>query len=77
MKKAFIVSFAIMGIVFVSCQNNSGTNSTKDTATAGGPDSAANNGILPPPGAPSDANNSSLADTTYKSPDSLKTKTKK
>jgi hypothetical protein len=36
----------------------------------GGPDSAANNGILPPSGSPANANNSSLADTTYKAKDS-------
>ena len=59
-------------LVFVSCNNN-GHQSPKSTDTAvnnGGPDSAANNGILPPSGAPGNANNSSLADTAYKSKDS-------
>jgi hypothetical protein len=72
MKNILILSFVAMLLVFVSCNNNSNQTAPKSTDTAvnnGGPDSAANNGILPPSGAPSDANNSSLADTAYKSKD--------
>lgn len=62
-----------MLLVFVSCNNNSNQTAPKSSDTSvnnGGPDSAANNGILPPSGSPANANNSSLADTTYKSKDS-------
>jgi hypothetical protein len=73
MKNIFILSFAAMLLVFVSCSNSNNQTAPKSTDTTvnnGGPDSAANNGILPPSGSPANANNSSLADTTYKAKDS-------
>ncbi len=77
MKKISAVSLVVLSLVFGSCGGNSG-NATKsaDTTAAptGGPDSAANNGILPPSASPGNANNSSLADTTYHSKDSAKKK---
>ena len=73
MKNIPVLTFAAILLVFVSC-NNSGhqtaPKSSDTTVNNGGPDSAANNGILPPSGSPSNANNSSLADTTYKAKDS-------
>jgi hypothetical protein len=78
MKKLIIGMFAISGLILSSCGNNSGkpvtpVDSVKKDSTFG-PDSAANNGILPPSGAPGNAGNSSLADTTYKATDSSKSK---
>jgi hypothetical protein len=77
MKNILILTFAAMLLVFVSCNDNTSQTAPKSSDTTvnnGGPDSAANNGILPPSGSPANANNSSLADTTYKSKD---TSTKK
>ena len=78
MKKLFIISFVVMTMVFGSC--NDGSNSVpkkSDTVTTpAGPDSAANNAILPPASSPGDANNSSLADTAYKAKDSAQSKKK-
>ncbi|HEY2648544.1 MAG TPA: hypothetical protein VGI38_05095 [Puia sp.] len=73
MKNFIISSFTVLMLVFISCNNSANQSTPKSTDTMvnnGGPDSAANNGILPPSGAPGNANNSSLADTTYKSKDS-------
>ncbi|MEJ0082457.1 MAG: hypothetical protein WDM78_16235 [Puia sp.] len=73
MKNILVLSFAAMLLIFVSCNNSNSQatpRNTDSTANSGGPDSAANNGILPPSGSPANANNSSLADTTYKSKDS-------
>jgi hypothetical protein len=70
MKKLFIVSLAAMTLIFSSCRNNSGTPGA--AAGSGSPDSAANNGVLPPSAAPENANNSSLADTAYLARDSIK-----
>jgi hypothetical protein len=72
MKDLFRFMLAAVLLVFVSCNNNGNRSpkSTDTTVNSGGPDSAANNGILPPSGAPGNANNSSLADTTYKTKDS-------
>jgi hypothetical protein len=76
MKKLYSVSFVVVLMVFASCHNGSvsGTIKSSDTpvVNSGGPDSAANNAILPPSAAPGNANNSSLADTTYKAKDSTK-----
>jgi hypothetical protein len=69
MKKLLIVYFACIAFALDSC--GSGGN-TKQPATdsvsraSSSIDSAANNGIIPPSAAPENANNSSLADTTYK-----------
>jgi hypothetical protein len=71
MKKVFISVFAAMLLGFCSCNNNTGTTAPapKDSTANSSPDSAANNGIIPPSAAPGNANNSSLADTTYKAND--------
>jgi hypothetical protein len=77
MKNILRFSFAALLLVFVSCNDGSNQTAPKSTDTTvnnGGPDSAANNGILPPSGSPSNANNSSLADTTYKAKDTGKKK---
>ena len=78
MKKLYGFSFVAILMAFTSCHNGteSGTRKSGDTTVVspGGPDSAANNGILPPSAAPGNANNSSLADTTYKAKDSSKKK---
>jgi hypothetical protein len=77
MKKALILPLAVLLAVFISCNSNSNPSAPKTSDTTvnnGGPDSAANNGILPPSGAVGNANNSSLADTTYKAKDSTKKK---
>ena len=71
MKKLFAVSSLAMLLIFGSCHNKAAAPAPASTA---GPDSAANNGILPPSAAPGDATNSSLADTTYKGKDSSKVK---
>jgi hypothetical protein len=77
MKKIIIISFLSMTTVFGSCGDNSGNESPKssDSVSPAGSaslDSAANNGILPPSAAPGNANNSSLADSSYPAGDSLK-----
>jgi hypothetical protein len=72
MKKIVVVSFAAAALFFVSCGGQSGDSAkpTDSAATpAKSPDSAANNAIIPPSAAPGNANNSSLADTTYKAKD--------
>jgi hypothetical protein len=72
MKNFLIFLFIATHLVFISCNGSSNQTppkSTDTTVNAGGPDSAANNGILPPSAAPGNANNSSLADTTYKAKD--------
>lgn len=74
MKKTVFILFAAVVMAIGSCNNNSSTGSQKDSVTNSSPDSAANNGILPPPANPGDAGNSSLADTTYKAKDSAKSK---
>jgi hypothetical protein len=78
MKKIIVVSFAVTALFFVSCGGQSGDSAkpTDSAATpaAKSPDSAANNAIVPPSAAPGNANNSSLADTTYKAKDTSKTK---
>ena len=78
MKKICVIYFTVMALVFSSCNNSTGT-PAKPTDSSGStgsnsPDSAANNGILPPSAAPGNATNSSLADSTYKTKDSLKSK---
>jgi hypothetical protein len=73
MKKILLSTFVFTAFVFVSCGSSSDTPpKNTDTTVSSGPDSAANNGILPPSAAPGNAGNSSLADTTYKSKDTLK-----
>jgi hypothetical protein len=74
MKKLFIISFAVMTATFVSCHNNAAAPAATPAAGTGSPDSAANNGILPPSSSPGSATNSSMADSTYHAKDSLKTK---
>jgi hypothetical protein len=72
MKNILILSLTSLMLVFVSCNNSNNQPAPKSgdtTVNNGGPDSAANNGILPPSGSPANANNSSLADTTYKAKD--------
>ena len=72
MKNFIVLTLAALVLVFVSCNNSSDQSAPKSTDTTvnnGGPDSAANNGILPPSGSPANADNSSLADTTYKAKD--------
>ena len=70
MKKSIFGAWVIAGGMFGSCGNGSNTSATAtDTAKttpSNAIDSAANNNVLPPSAAPGDANNSSLADTTYK-----------
>jgi hypothetical protein len=69
MRNFIMLIFATMVLSFVSCNDSGDQKASKSTDTAvnnGGPDSAANNGILPPSGSPANANNSSLADTAYK-----------
>ncbi|HEY2348766.1 MAG TPA: hypothetical protein VGH64_07105 [Puia sp.] len=73
MKNFIILPFTVLMLILISCNNGANQptpRSTDTTVNTGGPDSAANNGILPPSGAPGNANNSSLADTAYKSKDS-------
>jgi hypothetical protein len=73
MKNILILSLTALLLVFVSCNNSNNQTAPKSSDTTvknGGPDSAANNGILSPSGAVDNANNSSLADTTYKAKDS-------
>jgi hypothetical protein len=73
MKNILTLSCAAILLAFVACNNGNNQKapgSGDTTVNNGGPDSAANNGILPPSGAVGNANNSSLADTTYKAKDS-------
>ena len=72
MKKIFLACFVLATLVVASCENHSDNAVKKDSVTSPDPDSAANNGILPPSAAPGNAGNSSLADTTYKAKDSIK-----
>ena len=73
MKKLLLPALTSITIILTSCGNSSDTPAKNtDTVVSAGPDSAANNGIIPPSAAPGDAGNSSLADTAYKSKDSLK-----
>ena len=78
MKKIYLIFYAAGTLFFGSCHSNSsGSVKTADSSTAtgsGSVDSAANNGIIPPSAAPGNANNSSLADTTYKVKDSSRSK---
>jgi hypothetical protein len=70
MKKIWIVCLSAGILIFISCHNNS--TAPAPASSSGSPDSAANNGVLPPSASPSEATNSSVADTAYKSPDSNK-----
>jgi protein involved in sex pheromone biosynthesis len=70
MKKLLIICYSALLFIVSSCHNKA---NTTQPAT-GSPDSAANNGVVPPSAAPGNATNSSLADTTYKSKDSVKGK---
>ena len=75
MKKLLIISFSLFTLCLASCGSaNDSNHKTTDTVAAGASsiDSAANNGLIPPSANPSNAGNSSLADTTYK--DSTKRK---
>jgi hypothetical protein len=74
MKKLFAVSFLAMLLIFGSCHNKAAAPVVAPASGTASPDSAANNGILPPSASPGDATNSSLADTTYKGKDSSKVK---
>jgi len=74
MKKLFIVSFAVLAIISGSCHNSTTPVAQPAPPASSGPDSAANNAILPPSGNPGSANNSSLADTSYHAKDSAKVK---
>jgi hypothetical protein len=75
MKGLFFFSFAMVALFLGSCNGNSDTtHKNHDTVPSQGttsPDSAANNGIIPPSAAPENAGNSSLADTTYHAKDSI------
>jgi hypothetical protein len=68
MKKLILISSALIILGLVSCGSGDSNHKTTDTTAAGASsyDSAANNGVIPPSGSPANANNSSLADTTYK-----------
>jgi hypothetical protein len=70
MKKILIISFSALLFVINACHNKANTAPPAN----GSPDSAANNGVVPPSAAPGNATNSSLADTTYKNKDSVKGK---
>ena len=76
MKKISVVSIIVTVMLMVSCGSPSGDASkTTDSSASkgsGSPDSSANNGVLPPSASPSNASNSSLADTTYHAKDSLR-----
>jgi len=74
MKKTGFILFAAVVMAIGSCNNNSATGTQKDSVVPSSPDSAANNGILPPSANPGDAGNSSLADTAYKANDTTKKK---
>jgi hypothetical protein len=70
MKKILIISFSALLFIVSSCHNKANT----APQASGSPDSAANNGVIPPSAAPGNATNSSLADTAYKNKDSVKGK---
>jgi hypothetical protein len=72
MKKIYQTAIAVAFMILGSCNNNSDTTVQRDSVTGPSPDSAANNGILPPSAAPGNAGNSSLADTAYKASDTTK-----
>jgi hypothetical protein len=80
MKNYLFVGFLFSAIMFCACGNGSSSapvsTDTVKNAVPTAIDSAANNGVLPPSGAAGNANNSSLADTSYnakaKAKDSLK-----
>jgi len=75
MKNIYFITCLCTALVFISCTDQAGSNkpAVPDTAAVNNTyDSAANNGILPPSAAPGNANNSSVADTTYKANDSSK-----
>jgi len=72
MKKIIKVVCAAAFLTFGSCGDKTDTTTSKGTDTTA-IDSSANNGILPPPSTNSSADNSSLADTLYKT-DNVKTK---
>jgi hypothetical protein len=69
MNRLHIIFFAVITLIFSSCHN-----AQTSPAGSGSPDSAANNGIVPPSAAPGNATNSSLADTVYKSGDTVKSR---
>ena len=77
MKKMSAVSIIVLLALIGSCSSPS-DNSTKKTDSSAsnpsGPDSAANNGIIPPSASPSNSGNSSLADTAYHAGDTSKRK---
>jgi hypothetical protein len=68
MKKISGIFLSVLALAWMSCGNPNANQKPADTtsATSSSVDSAANNGIIPPSAAPGNANNSSLADTTYK-----------
>ena len=73
MKKISGLVLALLLLTWVSCGNPGANQKSADTASAASSiDSAANNGIIPPSAAPGNANNSSLADTTYKDTTKMK-----
>jgi hypothetical protein len=69
MKKYFFITSLTGLMIFASCGNSSHGSADKNANSI---DSAANNGIIPPSSSPSNATNSSLADTAYPAKDSLK-----
>jgi hypothetical protein len=81
MKKSIFVAWMIAAGMLSSCGNDSNTpaaaTDTAKTTPSNAIDSAANNNVLPPSAAPGDANNSSLADTTYKAKPKPKDSVKK
>jgi len=78
MKKICLISYTVTALFLSSCHSNSSSTGkptdSSGTSGSGSVDSAANNGIIPPSAAPGNANNSSLADTTYKAKDSSQSK---
>jgi hypothetical protein len=78
MKKIYILYLTVICLVIVSCSNGNESNhpvtDSVSSPASSSPDSAANNGILPPSGDPANAGNSSLADSSYPAKDSGKTK---
>lgn len=71
----------VSGLMTSSCGNGNNTpaapTDSAKTTPANSIDSAANNSVLPPSASPGDANNSSLADTTYKAKSKAKDSLKK
>lgn len=81
MKNISLLAFIFSGLMISSCGNGSPApvspvDSAKATPSSS-IDSAANNSVLPPSSAAGNANNSSVADTTYKSKPKLKDSVKK